>query len=154
MLGPIFPICLIFLWIVMYLCSRTILYLWAIEFRSICYFHLCTILLWVLIRSLSVFPRWKTPNSGDGFTLSLIFSWMVFCPPADSYSLPYPTASDDPSLFLCYSIFLLWLPLIFFLLLFCSTLLICYLICISHSLVLCPSAYGLVLPYPSAILAF
>lgn len=53
-------------------------------------------------------------NSGDGFTLSLIFSWMVFCPPADSYSLPYPTASDDPSLFLCYSIFLLWLPLIFF----------------------------------------
>ena len=43
MLGPIFPICLISLWIVMYLCSRVIPYPWAVEFRSICYLHLCAI---------------------------------------------------------------------------------------------------------------
>ena len=43
MLGPIYPICLISLWIVMYLCSRVISYPWAIEFRSICSLHLCAI---------------------------------------------------------------------------------------------------------------
>lgn len=35
-----------------------------------------------------LFPRWKTLHSGDCFTLNLIFSWMVFCSPADSFHYP------------------------------------------------------------------
>lgn len=67
-----------------------------------CYFSCgfsCAAYWWLL-------PRWKTLHSGDCFTLNLIFSWMVFCSPADSFSLPYPTASDDLSSLLCCSVFL------------------------------------------------
>lgn len=85
------------------------------------------------------------------FSISSFPEW-CFCSPANSSFLPYTTASDDLSLLLCCSVLLLWLPLIFAST-FCPTLRICWMICILHLLVLCLSANGLILPYPSATLA-
>lgn len=145
MLGPIYPICLISLWIVMYLCSRVISYPWAIEFRSICSLLLCAI---SLVDShvqliddyfldgrhsiqetasllISSFPEWCFVPLLTAFTtLPNCFWWSVIA-----------------SLLFCLPV---WLPLIFCLY-FLPPLLICWMICVLHSLVLCPSANGLVL---------
>lgn len=117
----------------------------------------CYILLWILICNLSVTVS-KMEDTKFRRLLhsqSHFFSWMVFCSPSDSFSLSYLTASDNLSLLLLFC--LPALTAFDFFSTFLShffSLLICWLICILHSLVLYPSANRLVLPYASTILAF
>lgn len=64
----------------MYICSRVILYPWAIEFKLICCFHLCAISCEFSRAVYGLFLRWKTPSSGTFCSAVSSFPEWCFVP--------------------------------------------------------------------------